>query len=294
MANQRERQSGRIPFIRALVRAVWREFLEDNCVDLAAQTSFYFLLALFPFFIVLAALASYLSFTNVSRDLVLWIIHYFPPTSQHAVTEATLDLSRGRGGFLSLGLVTSAWAASTGIVSLIDALNVVYEVQEARSYWKRRALALGMLVGLCLSFLIAFGLLTSGGLIASWIEMHLHPGPYFHVLWQTVTWVASVVLLALGMSFVERAFPNAHLPWKWITAGGVFVVVMSILASMGFRIYIQHFTTYATAYGAFGSFFVLMLWVYMESLIILVAGEINSELGKMKGNRHNRSRVELE
>lgn len=98
-------------------------------MDLAVQTSFYSILALFPFFIIRAAPASYLPFTNVWRDLVLWIIQYFPPTSRHIVIEAILDLTHGRGSFLSFGIITLAWAASTGIAGLMDALNTACEVE---------------------------------------------------------------------------------------------------------------------------------------------------------------------
>ena len=269
------------PFIRKLLRSVWREIWEDNCVNLAAQMSFYFILALFPFFIILAALASYLPFTDVWHEVVLWIIDYFPPSSRHLVIRTIFNLTQGRSGFLSFGVAASAVAASTGIMSLIDALNIVYEARETRSYWKRRALALGMLLVLCLFFLVGFGLLAAGGGLGNWIDRSFHPGPYFNVLWRTASWVVSVLMLVLGMAFVERLLPNARRPWRWVTVGAIFVVGTSIPASLGFRYYVRHFTIFPTAYGTLGAFFILMLWIYMESLIILVGAELNSELAKL-------------
>jgi membrane protein len=272
-------------FVRQLLRAVWKEVWEDDCIDLAAQTSFYFILAIFPFFIILAALVSYLPFTHVWHDVVLWIIHYFPPSSRDLVIQTIFDLTRGRSSFLSFGVAAAAWAASTGIMSMIDALDTAYEVKETRSYWRRRGLALGMLLVLCLFFLIGFGLLTAGGGLGDWIDARFHPGPYFHVLWHTANWVVSIVLLVLGMAFVERVLPNARRSWRWVTVGAIFVVGTSIPASLALRFYVRHFTTYATAYGTLGAFFVLMLWIYMESLIILVGAELNSELEKLRARQ---------
>ena len=250
-------------------------------MDLAAQTSFYFILAIFPFFILLAVMVSYLPFTDIWHDVVLWIIHYFPPSSRRLVIQTIFDLTNGRIRFLSFGVAAAAWAASTGIMSLMNALNIIYEVRETRGYWKRRGQAIGMLLVLCIFFLMGFVLLTTGGVLSEWIEASYQPGPYFEILWKSATWAFSITLLVLGMAFVEHVLPNTRRSWRWVTAGAIFVIATSIPASIGLRFYVKHFTTYAT-YGTLGAFFVLMVWVYMECLIILVGSELNVEIEKLR------------
>ena len=284
-ANSSENRSGRWGSLRALLRAVWRETWEDNCVDLAAQTSFYFVLAIFPFFIVLAALVSYFPATPQWHAVVDWIADYLPSNSRHLVVQTILGLTEGRSSFLTFGVATSAWAASTGIVGLMEAMNIVYEVREDRPYWKKRALALGMLVVFCVFFLTAFALLTFGEGYAMRAAARIFPGLNFIASWKIGRWAISIVLLVVGMAFVEYFLPNARLPWKWVTLGALFVVGASVPASLGFRYYMQHYTIYDATYGTLGAFFVLMLSVSMESLIVLVGGEVNSELEKLRSSK---------
>lgn len=103
--------------------------------------SYYFVAALFPFFIFLAALIGFLPFTGFWDDIVNWIVRYLPPEAQSWVLLAVLGLTRGRMKFLSVGVLGTAWSASSGVTSLMESLNAAYEVRETRSYWKRRALA---------------------------------------------------------------------------------------------------------------------------------------------------------
>jgi membrane protein len=264
---------------------VWREIWDDNCVDLAAQTSFYFILALFPFFIILAVLVSYLPFSGIWHGVVVWIIHYFPLRSQNLMIQTIFGLTQERASFLSFGVLASAWAASTGIMSLMTALNIAYDVPESRGYWRRRIVSLGMLVVLCLFFMVGFGLVTAGGGVGRAIEAHFQTGPGFKLVWRLVRWTLTVVLLVVGMALLERVLPDTERPWRWVTAGALFVVGASTPTSLGLRFYVTHFTLYPTAYGTLGAFFVLMLWVYTESLILLVGAEVNSEMEKLRRRR---------
>jgi len=167
-------------------------------------------------------------------------------------------------------------------MSLMDALNTVYGFRETRSYWKRRAVALGILLLLCLFALIGFGLVTAGGGLGNWINASFHPGAYFRIIWRLARWVVSISMLVLAMAFVEHVLPDARRPWRWVTVGAAFVVGTSIPASLAFSFYVRHFTLFPTAYGTFGGFFVLMLWIYMQSLIILVGAELNTELETLR------------
>lgn len=122
------------------------------------RVAYYLILALFPCFIILAAIVSYLPVSRGWASVVHWITQYFSASSRGALVHTPEGLSRGRGGFLSFGVVTAAWSDSSGIVALMDALNLVHGIRKKRGFVRKRAVALGMPVVLCICFLLAFAL----------------------------------------------------------------------------------------------------------------------------------------
>jgi membrane protein len=273
---------GHISF-RELARRVWYEIDKDDVAGLAAQMSYWFVLALFPFLIFLAALVGTLPFTGLWDKLLVWITHYLPPASQRLIFQTVAALTDNRTGFLSFGVLGTAWAASSGITSLAEALNAVYELKETRSYLKRRIIALAMVLVLSASFIVAFALMTAGGrlgkrIAAPFLPVDLHA----NLVWSAGWWVVSMFLIALCISFLDYSLPNLKRSWTWLTPGGVFVALAWIPALLGFDLYVRYVASYNKTYGALGALVILMVWVYVTSLIILVGAEVNSELRKLK------------
>ena len=261
------------------LRRVWKAVVADNCEDLAAQMSYFYLMALFPFFIVLGAIVGYLPFTDIWPRVLTWITQYFPDSVQPFVFKTVTGLTPERGGLLSFGLASSIWIATRAVISLMDGLNTAYNVQETRGFWRRRLLSCGVMLVFALTFLTAFGLLMFGGWMGHWLGTHSGLGTGLVVLWHILRWTLSLALLNLAVGFANYVLPNTKRPWRWVTPGSLFVVVIWFPATIGFNAFIRHFTT-AGAYGALGTFFVLMFWVYVTNFILLVAAEMDSELEK--------------
>ena len=263
-----------------LARRVWRNLNSDNVPGLAAQASYYFVLALFPFLITLAALVGCLPFTGLWNSILAWVTYHLPWESQQLILQTVIGLTRGRGSYLSLGLVGTAWAACSGFMNLMGSLNAAYEVRETRSYWKRAVLAFGMVVVFNLVFLGSFGLLSAG----DWLDRQLlaEAGPWVVVLWKVGRWVLSLTLLALAIAVLDYSLPDLKRPWHCLSPGTLFVVMAWIPAMLGFNYYIVHFTHYGKTYGTLAAFVILMIWMYIASLMVLTGAEINSELHKMR------------
>jgi len=148
--------------IKELTKRVWREIDVDNVPGLAAQTSYYFVLALFPFLIFLAALVGSLPFTGLWDEVLAWMTQHLPLERQHLILQTVTSLARGRQSFLSIGLLGTVWAVCAGLMNLMCSLNTVYDVEETRSFWKRLVLALVMFFVLTFLFIGSFGLLSAG------------------------------------------------------------------------------------------------------------------------------------
>jgi membrane protein len=268
-----------------LARRVWRRSGADDCLGLAAQMAYFFALAIFPSFIFLAALVGYLPVTPFWRDFVDWVTRVFPPDAQTLIVKTVLGLTASRRGFISIGFAGATWAAATGVVMLIRGLDAVYEIPETRSLWKLFGRAVVMLFVLSFFFLSAFALFAAGDRLDLWLAAQF--GPHFHAerMGDLIRAALYAVVLNFGVVLTNYALPNGKRPWRWVTAGSVFVVVASVPVLAGFGFYVAHFSYYPRMYGALGAFVIFMVWTYLASLILLVGAELDAEMARLSRQR---------
>ena len=269
-------------FLADLAREVWAQVENDRCLDLAAQMSFYFVLSLFPFLLVIGAVVGWLPSTNLWRDLAQWITDYLPRESRRMVFATILDLTRGYTRFLSLGLLATVWTASSGFVSLMEALSVVYGVKETRGFWKKRALAVSATALGAFFFVASFGLLAFGHWALLAISVHLRTIFLFGIPWGVARWLTTLLLMFLGLDLIHYFLPNGDRPWRWLTPGTLFVAFTFVLASVGFDFYLRHFDGYPRVYGTLAGFIILMTWIYISSVILLIGAETDNAMRRLK------------
>jgi membrane protein len=258
-------------------RRVWKDLTEDNVTSLAAQMSYYFVLSLFPFLLTLAALMGMLAVSSVWDKLLTWIVTYLPSGAQTMVVETILSLTRGRIGFFSIGLIGTLWAATSGVLNLIESLNAAYGVRETRSFRKRLKLALKTIAAVSVLILVAFVGSTISGGVGEWLTSYFSGARWIAAAWRVFMWMVSLAVITLATVAADHALPNLRRRWRWFTPGNIFAVLGWVLASVGFNFYVQHMAAYGKVYGALGVFVILMVWIYILSLITLVGAELNSE-----------------
>jgi membrane protein len=261
----------------------------DDCVDLAAQMSYYFSLSLFPFFIVLAAIVGWLPSTSLWHNLAQWITDYLPRDSRGMVFTTILSLTQTSTGFFSLGLFATIWTASSGFVSLMESLTVAYGAKEARGFWKKRVLAVTATVVGAVFLLGSFGLLTFGHWAAAMISMHLDTVVNFQVPWEFGRWLASLLVMLLGFDLMNYFLPNIRKRWRWLTPGTGFVILMMVSGSAIFNFYLRHCGSYPRFYGTMAGFIILMVWIYLASLILLIGAETDSVIERIHARERSSS-----
>jgi membrane protein len=262
--------------------------MEDDIVDLAAQVSFYFVLSLVPFLIVLAAIVGWLPSTTLWQSFAQWITDYFPNRSRQAVFATILDLTRGYTGYLSFGLLVSVWSASSGFMSLMEALSIACCGRDTRSYWKRRAIATVTTLIASLFCLVAFGLWTLGHWATREIYSQLKFVGTIHFRWSVVAWwVGTVFLMFVALALINHFLPDVKRPWRWFTIGNIFSVMGILLASVGFNLFLLYSPTVPQVYTVLAGFVILMTWIYVAIIIVLVGTELDMAitlLNKRKAN----------
>lgn len=246
----------------------------------AAALAFNFFLAIFPAIIFFFTLIPYIPIHNF-QDSLLNLLKEFIPGQTYAAVEGTLFdiIKRPRGGLLSLGFLLAMFFATNSVNSLIDAFNRTYYTVETRSAFKQRMVSIFLVLVLSVLVVLAISLITFGPVAIRWIEK-------IGLLTDWVTlymislgkWVIIFALLFFAFSVLYYFAPTVKHRFRFITAGSTLATLLFIATSVGFNFYVNNLASYNTLYGSIGTLIIFMLWLYFNSIIILVGWELNSSI----------------
>jgi membrane protein len=264
-----------------LGHSVFEEIIANNVFGHAAELAFYFLFALFPLILIMVTSFGLFAADRIElqNDLLSYFADLLPPTAFQLLQKVVGELAaHASSGKLTFGIVSALWAVSGGIDSMISSLNLAHHVRETRSWFKVRAIAIG------LSFLISVLLLTAslivliGSRFVGWLGAALGKHPLLVLAWKAIQWPGVIFFVLLSCALIYRFGPNLkqRRSWHWVSPGGAFGVFVWLAASYGFRMYLHFFNHYSATYGSLGAVMILMLWLYVFGLAYLIGGEINA------------------
>jgi membrane protein len=190
------------------------------------------------------------------------------------------EITKARGGGkLSLGILAALWAASNGMGAISSTLNVAYAVKEDRPWWKVRLISIFLTIMVSLFIIVALAIVFFGGHLGDRLAAHFGFSAAFTLAWRILQWPIVLLFLMLTFDLIYYLAPNDRRPKRRLwTTGAITAVVLWLLVSFGFRLYLHFFNSYSVTYGSLGALIVLMLWFYFTGLAILIGGEVNSEL----------------
>jgi membrane protein len=262
-----------------LARRVWDEITTDEVLDRAAALAYYFLFALFPTLLLLTGLLALLPVSGLMDRLVEYVDQALPPDAASVVGRTLGEIQAGaQGGLLSFGLLAALWASSSGMASIMTALNVAYDVEDPRPWWKRRLLSILLTVGFALFILGALVLLVFGPSIGSVVASAMGLGQPFTIAWNILSVPVVVAFVLVGFALVYYFAPATKQHWRWVTPGSAVALVLWLAMSFGLRLYVGRFGDYGATYGSIGGVILLMLWLYLGGVALLVGAEINAEI----------------
>lgn len=265
-----------------LGKRVWSEIQEDNVFGRAAELSYYFLLALFPFLIFLTSIIGLVlgSGTGTRHMLFEYLARIMPPSAYQLISSTMYEVSAASsGGKLSFGLLAALWAASNGLTAITDSLNMAYDLKESRPWWKQRLVSIGLTMALSILIISALVLVVAGSRIAEWLAASYGFGPVFPMTWKIVQWPVVLAAMMLAFALIYYFAPDFRKQaWMWLTPGAAVGVALWLLVSIAFRVYLNFFNSYSATYGSLGAVIILMLWLYFTGAAVLIGGEVNSEI----------------
>ena len=265
-----------------IARKTWREFLDDQCPDLAAALTYYGVLSLFPAAIALTALLGLVGEADRSVQTVVDVLDPLVSEDTLGTVEPVLEQlanSQSAGLALVIGLLAALWTASGYVGAFSRAMNRIYEVPEGRPFWKLRpAMILITLIAVVLVACVLLMLIVSGPLADS-IGDVIGLGSQALMLWKILKWPLIGLLAVVVVALLYYATPNVQQPkLRWISVGAAVAILIAIVASVFFSIYVAKFGSYNKVYGSLAGVVVTLIFLWITNLALLLGAEINAEL----------------
>ncbi|MCC6387626.1 MAG: YihY/virulence factor BrkB family protein [Dehalococcoidia bacterium] len=269
--------------LMANAKALLAELRDDDVTGLAAELAYRFFLALVPFLVFLAALGGLVAraagIENPAQEFLNTFGDALPADAASVVRTQVTDVVDGsNGGLLSVSILGALWAASSGVGSLMKAINRAYGMPESRPFWKKTAISLALTAVGGIAILVAILATVVGQVGLERVATALGLGGPARVALDIARWPLALLVMMAAITVVYWAAPNTRLPFKWVTPGAAAFAVMWVVVTGGFALYVGTFGSYSTTYGALGGVVVLMLWFYLTSLVMLVGAEWNAML----------------
>ena len=267
---------------RYVARRTVREFMSDQCTDIAAALTYYAVLALFPAAIALTSLLGLVGQGDEAVEEVLSIVKDLGGGSMvESIEEPLVALSQSQtaGLALVLGLAGALWSASGYVGAFGRAMNRMYESGEGRPIWKLRPFMLLLtvvLVALAAAVLLA---LVLTGPVAQAVGEALGLGSTGILVWQIAKWPVLFAVVVLIVALLYYATPNIQQPrFRWVSVGALLAIVVWAVLSAAFGFYVASFSSYDKTYGTLGGVIVFLLWLWLTNLALLFGAELDSEL----------------
>lgn len=265
-----------------VIRKSFREFVDDQCPDRAASLTYYGVLALFPGLLALVSLLALVGQGQRAIDALFGIVEQVAPgEALDVVREPLEDFSSSPAAGLAFvtGLVLAIWSASGYVGAFSRAMNQIYEIDEGRPFWKLRPMQLLVTVITLVLVVVIAVILVISGRVTEALGDAIGVGEAVEVVWEIAKWPVLALAVVLAIAILYYATPNAKQPkFRWISLGAVVAIVLLVIVSGGFALYVANFANYERTYGSFGGVIVFLLWLWLANCALLFGAEFDAEL----------------
>jgi membrane protein len=258
-----------------------KEFKNDNLTDWAAALTYYGVLAIFPAIIALVSIIGLIG-PSATQPILDNLAALAPGPANDILSGAVKQLANSRGGAsiaFIFGIATAIWSASGYVGAFARASNAIYEVPEGRPFWKLRPMQLVVTVIMVLLLAASALAVVVTGPVAQQLGDVVGAGSAAVTAWDIAKWPVLAVVVSLMFSVLYFAAPNVKQPgFKWITVGGVVALVVLLVASALFAVYVANFSSYNKTYGTLGGVIAFLVWLWVANIAVLFGAEVNAEL----------------
>ena len=252
----------------AILKRSVREFKHDDVTDRAAALTYFGVLALFPAMLVLVSILGLLGKSTTNK--VLSNVGQIAPGGVHTFLQGVVTQVQGRAGAAGIagiiGILIALWSASSYVAAFMRASNTIYDVDEGRPIWKTVPVRVATTIALVVLLVIAVAIAV--------------------LIWSIAKWPVLAVIISVMLSLLYKASPNVRQPsFRWISAGGVVAVIIWMIASGLFAVYVSFSGSYNKTYGSLATVIIFLVWLWISNIAILLGAEFNAETQRERAIR---------
>jgi membrane protein len=265
--------------LKAIARRTRTEIKDDNLGLLAAGVSFYAFLSIFPALTALVSIYALFADPTQVEQQVQATSGVLPGEVQSVLQDQIHRITQSSGGALGLGAIAgilmALWSANKATKGLFQALSIVYDEKEERSFFRMNGQSLLMTVGLLVVAIVAIFFIAVFPAVIGALGL----GAAAETITTLARWPLLIALVLLAFAALYKFAPDRDQPqWRWASPGALLATGLWLVASIGFSIYAQNFGSYNKTYGVLGAVVVLMLWLFISVYVVLIGGEVNAEM----------------
>ena len=262
-----------------ILKRTFAEVSNDRVLTEAAGITFYSLLALFPAIAAMVSIYGLFAEPSTISNHLDVIAGVVPGEGMQIIEEQVKRIASKGGAALGFGavfgLLTALWSSNQAMKALVDALNVVYDEREERSFLRRTVLTLGFTVAGILFILLAMGAVVVLPIALKFVGL----GDRAETLLSLARWPVMLVVVSLFLACIYRYGPDRDTAkWRWVSWGSAVAALGWLLASAGFSYYVTNFGNYNETYGSLGAVVGFMTWIWISSTVVLVGAELDAEM----------------
>ncbi|KAA2213754.1 YihY/virulence factor BrkB family protein [Teichococcus oryzae] len=263
----------------SIIKRAFIEAYNDRVMTEAAGITFYALLSMFPAITALVSLYGYVADPQIVGQHLQLLSGFVPDSGVRLIDEQLTRLTTGEKSALGFGAVTgllvALWSANQGTKAMFDALNIVYEEKEKRSFLKLTVVTLSFTLGALVFMMLALAAVVVLPVALTFVGL----GGSTELMLRLARWPLLLAIITGLLAVLYRYGPSRERArWRWVSWGGMVAAVLWVLISAGFSIYVSRFSNYDATYGSLGAVIGFMTWIWLSSMVVLLGAELNAEM----------------
>lgn len=272
-------------FMKYMKQVICR-YKDDDVSAMSAQIAYYLILSFFPFLLFLINL---LSFTHITKELLIADFSKFLPAEASVLLKNVLiqTIQAKSKSLLVVSVIGSLWAASKGIKSIMKGLNKAYDAEEDRNFIRLNAISITTTIAITVMIIISFTLIVLGKILGTYLFGLFGAKALFGIIWTILRYCIALAIIFSAFSLIYKFVPNRNIKFRSIKVGTIFTTIGWVTTSYLFSFYVNNFANYEKIYGSLGGIIALMIWLYISAVIILLGGELNATSSYFQNNEKN-------
>ena len=261
-------------------KLTFKEVSEDHVMAFAGNLTYKALFAIFPFFTFSLSLLGLFNATQLVNTMLNKLSGVLPPGAFGFIENQLLSITKSQAeSAFTIGAIVSIllalWGVSGAFRSVMEAMNVMYEVEEDRPFWKKYGISIFISLAVIFLMLTALGLVVFGSAFGGGLAEAIGLGSVFQTVWSIAQWPILACIVLFAFAVIYYFAPAAKQRWRWISPGSILAFVFWLAFSLLFSFYVGNFSSYNETYGSLAGVIILMLYIYYSAVIMLIGAEMN-------------------